>query len=71
MVKGIGTATAQVRAERDGTGNGRVYHISFDAANQQGGLCSGKVRVAVPHNQGVDLGVIDGGPLYDSTKKSN
>jgi hypothetical protein len=71
--KGLGKATTQVRAERDGAGNGRVYHISFTATDKQGGSCSGKVRVAVPHDQSnqVDLNAIDGGPLYDSTKKSN
>jgi hypothetical protein len=28
---GTGTDTANVRAERSGTGDGRVYHISFTA----------------------------------------
>jgi VCBS repeat-containing protein len=67
--KGIGTSTAWVRAERDGGGNGRVYHISFTATDKQGGSCSGKVRVAVPHDQDppIDLDAIDGGPLYNST----
>jgi VCBS repeat-containing protein len=67
--KGIGTNTAQIRAERSGTGNGRVYHISFTATDGQGGSCSGKVRVAVPHDQDppIDLDAIDGGPLYNST----
>jgi hypothetical protein len=67
--KGREEQQAQVRAERDGKGNGRVYHISFNAADGKGGLCSGKVRVAVHHDQGVGIDAIDGGPLYDSTKK--
>ncbi len=70
--QGIGSGTAKLRAQRDGAGNGRVYHISFTAADKQGGFCSGEVRVAVPHDQSgpVDLNAIDGGALYDSTKKS-
>lgn len=70
---GVGTATAQVRAQRDGTGNGRVYHISFLATSKKYGSCSGKVRVAVPHDQSgeIDIDTIDEGALYDSTKKSN
>ncbi|MCL4302756.1 MAG: tandem-95 repeat protein [Anaerolineae bacterium] len=69
--QGIGTSTAYIRAERDGSGNGRVYHISFTATDKHGGSCSGLVRVAVPHDQDgeVDLNAIDGGALYDSTKK--
>jgi hypothetical protein len=68
--KGVGKQQAEVRAERDGKGNGRVYHISFNAADGMGGLCSGTVRVAVHHDQGVGIDAIDGGPLYDSTKKN-
>src|SRR5262249_2552710 len=45
---GIGTSTAQVRAERSGTrtnpGNGRVYHIFFTAPQNS---CSGQVTVGV------------------------
>jgi hypothetical protein len=61
---------AEVRAERDGKGDGRVYHIFFTAADDQEGQCQGSVRVAVvPHDQSgeVDVDAIDGGPLYDST----
>ncbi len=66
--RGIGTSTAEVRAERDGNGNGRVYHIFFAAGDGRGGTCSGVVRVpVVPHDQGSGIDAIDGGPLYDST----
>ena len=51
-VGGIGTSTAQVRAQRDGKGNGRVYTISFTASDGQGGEASGAVEVTVPHDQG-------------------
>ncbi len=68
---GVGTSTAQVRAERSGTpkvpGNGRVYHIAFTADDGNGGSCSGVVRVGVPHDQGGRSVPVDDGPLYDST----
>lgn len=69
--QGIGTDTAQVRAERTGTkkvpGNGRVYHIAFTASDDKGAECSGEVLVGVPHDQGQGSVPIDDGPLYDST----
>jgi hypothetical protein len=68
---GIGTSTAEVRAERTGNkrvpGNGRVYHISYSAADGNGGTCSGAVKVGVPHDQGGRPQPVDDGPIYDST----
>ncbi len=64
---GVGTSTAQVRAERVGSGNGRVYHIYFTATDSAGASCSGVVQVGVP--QAPPKAIIDGGPLYDSTVK--
>jgi len=63
---GVGTDTAQIRAEKSGKGDGRVYHIGFTA--DDGELeCSGVVTVGVPHDQrGTDA--VDQGPLYDSTE---
>lgn len=69
--QGVGTNTAQVRAERSGTkkvpGDGRVYHISFTADDGMGGSCSGEVLVGVPHDMGKGKVPIDGGAMYDST----
>jgi predicted extracellular nuclease len=62
---GIGTDTAYVRAERDGNGNGRVYHIAFMAADATGS-CTGTVTVSVPLSRN-RAPAIDDGPLYDST----
>jgi hypothetical protein len=66
---GVGTATAELRAERCGAskapGDGRVYHVSFTASDGRGGTCSGTVQVGVPHD--LSKAVIDGRPLYDST----
>lgn len=64
--QGIGTSTATVRAERDGSGNGRVYHITFDADDGNGGTCSGEVFVSVPHDQS-GAPAVDDGAAYDST----
>lgn len=67
---GVGTDTAEVRAERSGTkkvpGNGRVYHITFTADDGVGGTCTGTVTVCVPHDN-ADSECVDDGPLYDST----
>jgi MBG domain (YGX type) len=62
---GIGTSTAQVRAERDGSGNGRVYHITFSVTDNTGLSCQATVKVRVPHSPNGPA--VDGGPLHDST----
>ena len=46
----IQAGAALVRAERSGTGNGRVYEISFKADDGKGGSCTGKVKVGVPRS---------------------
>ena len=69
--RGVGTATAHVRAERAGNpripGDGRVYHIGFTAGDGRGGTCRGAVTVCVPHDQRPGASCVDGGPLFDST----
>ena len=47
----IDNDTANVRAERNGTGDGRVYEISFTADDGNGGSCTGSVIVGVPHDK--------------------
>ena len=64
---GVGTATASLRAEREGGGDGRVYHISFTADDGRGGRCTTTVTVCVPHDQGQGRVCVDQGPLVDST----
>ena len=39
-----------LRAERSGTGNGRVYTVHLTAVDKQGGACTGTVTVGVPHS---------------------
>ncbi len=62
---GVGTSTAEVRAERAGTRNGRVYHIGFTATDFRDQTCTGTVKVGVPHDRHDTP--IDEGPIYDST----
>lgn len=62
---GLGTAQAWVRADRAGNGDGRVYHIAFEATDPAGAACTGTMTVCVPHDQGKPA-CADGGPLVDS-----
>jgi len=58
----------QLRAERDGNGDGRVYHIQFTVSdNQDRDICNGEVLVSVPHDQNKDA--IDSGARFDSTQQ--
>lgn len=63
---GVGTSRAQVRAERSGLHDGRVYAIRFTARDNQGASCSGTVFVGVPHDQR-GTPPVDSGQKYDST----
>ena len=56
-----------IRAERAGTGDGRVYTVSFTATDDFGESCSGSVKVAVPSSMKKGAVPVDGGPLYLST----
>jgi hypothetical protein len=54
---GVGTDTASLRSERLGSGDGRVYTITFLASDGRGGEAVGTVYVYVPHDQsGKDCG---------------
>lgn len=55
-----------VRAERDGTGSGRLYTITFNAADGKGGTCAGEVKVCVPHDRGSGASCVDNGLLFNS-----
>ena len=63
---GVGSDTAEVRAERSGKSDGRVYEINFTASDGNGGTCSATVEVGVPHDQRGDP-AINSGATYDST----
>lgn len=66
---GVGTATASLRAERSGKGNGRVYEITFVASDGKGGEAEGSVTVCVPHDRRKDTCLcVDDGQNYDATQ---
>jgi uncharacterized repeat protein (TIGR01451 family) len=65
--KGVGTSSVSVRAERSGTGDGRVYHVVFTASDGKGGQCTGSVRICVPHDQRPGHHCGDDGLVIDST----
>lgn len=64
----MGSASNQVllRAERSGTGDGRVYRVAFTASDPAGATCSGVVTVGVPHDRGPQGGPVDSGLIIDS-----
>jgi hypothetical protein len=58
----------QLRAERSGKENGRVYQVSFTADDGFGGRCTGSVTVCVPHDRQPGT-CVDDGQLYDATQR--
>lgn len=50
-----------IRAERDGGGNGRVYEIAVAVTDEaDGGTCTGTVTVSVPHDRSGTAAINDG-----------
>lgn len=64
---GVGTPNAMLRAERSGTGDGRVYEIVFTASDGRGGTTNGTVHVCVPHDMGQSRDCVDSLERHDST----
>ena len=60
------SATVRLRAERSGTGDGRVYVISFTGTDPSGASCSGKLSVTVRHDQKPGHAAIDSGQFFNS-----
>jgi hypothetical protein len=61
---GVGDETAQIRAERSGQGDGRVYSISFLARDANNLESTGTVKTSVPETR--NAAAIDSGQSYDS-----
>ncbi|MDX6612477.1 MAG: hypothetical protein QOD75_1663, partial [Blastocatellia bacterium] len=55
--------SVQLRAERDGNLNGRVYNITFAVVDSSGNVGTATVKVTVPKSQN-GAGAIDDGPKY-------
>jgi hypothetical protein len=54
----------QLRAERSGKGDGRVYRVAFSASDDNGATCSGTVTVGVRH--ATPQAPVDSGGSFDS-----
>ncbi|HSV32960.1 MAG TPA: immunoglobulin-like domain-containing protein, partial [Pyrinomonadaceae bacterium] len=66
IVIGDGCKSVQLRAERKGGGNGRVYTITFSVRDSSGNVGTATARVLVPSSQGGNAPV-DDGPHYTVT----
>jgi hypothetical protein len=55
-----------LRAERAGSGNGRVYVVHFIATDELGQSCMGSVAVRVPKSAKKGEAVVDDGQIYPS-----
>ena len=58
-----GCKSVQLRAERNGNGNGRVYTITFRVRDAGDNTTTVTRQVVVPHDQGQG-GAVDDGPAY-------
>jgi len=61
----VSGSAAQVRASRNGSGDGRVYRIAFALSDPFGGTCSGVVKVGVPHDSS-GAAAVDSGATFNS-----
>src|SRR5262249_57756054 len=61
---GVGTGDVAVRSERNGGGDGRVYHVAFRAADPLGAFCTGEGVVCVRHDNGHGGGGGGQGPPF-------
>jgi uncharacterized repeat protein (TIGR01451 family) len=57
--------SVQLRSEREGNSNGRVYTIFFSVTDAAGNVGTGTTKVVVPHNPGETA--VDSGPHYTVT----
>ncbi|MDH4147266.1 MAG: hypothetical protein OEY23_19085, partial [Acidimicrobiia bacterium] len=55
----------QLRAERLGRGDGRVYRVAFTASDPAGATCEGEVVVRVDHDRRNDGAASDDGQRHD------
>jgi len=63
----VDAQTIQLRAERQGGGDGRVYTINFEVSDPLGNSASASFQIQVPHNKkstAVDSGAGEGYTVY-------
>ena len=65
--RGTGTPLVEIRAERSGRRDGRVYHVEFVGDDGRGGTCRSVIKVCVPHDRRPGSTCVDQGPLFNST----
>jgi hypothetical protein len=58
----VSPTTVDLRAERAGGRDGRVYRIVYTASDGEGGSCTGSTTVGVPLNQGGSPVAVDSAP---------
>ena len=63
IVIGAGCTSVQLRAERLGSGNGRVYTITLQVTDTAGNVGTTTIKVNVPHSQN-GVAAVDDGPSY-------
>jgi uncharacterized repeat protein (TIGR01451 family) len=56
--------SVNLRAERDGNKNGRVYTIYLRVKDANNNIATTTVKVTVPHSQGPRGAAVDDGPVY-------
>jgi len=67
IIIGANCQSVQLRADRNGNGNGRVYTITFRVRDAAGNTTTLTRQVIVPHDQGNGNGAIDSGVAYTVT----
>jgi uncharacterized repeat protein (TIGR01451 family) len=64
IVIGANCQSVQLRAERSGNGNGRVYTITLRVRDASGNTGTAVFKVTVPKNQAAGGTAVDSGPQY-------
>ncbi len=64
----VNGTTVQLRAERAGNQDGRVYSIGFAVKDGSGNVTNGTCKVTVPHSQGPKGIAVDSGAKYTVCK---
>ncbi|HYO51571.1 FG-GAP-like repeat-containing protein [Archangium sp.] len=59
----VGDTSVRLRAEREGTSDGRVYTVHYTVTDASGNSGAGSCRVSVPHDQSGTVAV-ESGPVY-------
>ncbi|MDD3245889.1 MAG: hypothetical protein PHF18_03345 [Methanosarcina sp.] len=63
----VDSQTVDLRAERQGDGNGRVYTINYAVTDASGNTVAGFFQVWVPHDQGAGATAVDDGAVAGYT----